>query len=172
MIVPKGLKTDPEVYNSSQKVNWYPLKRESVKKIGEQRNICFPVLLLFIYFIFSWIGTYNSIYCVLISRNGNIAISYNWCDLVQSLVHGIVPIISWNAGPKLLYSPGWMYGVKLAERTTWMMAGGDLKQPSFGCSTSQPPPRREGVKLTLLHLHMSGGPTCTVAGRWSSPVSW
>ena len=28
MIVPKGLKTDPEVYNSSQKVNWYPLKRE------------------------------------------------------------------------------------------------------------------------------------------------
>ena len=32
MIVPKGLKTDPEVYNSSQKVNWYPLKRESVKK--------------------------------------------------------------------------------------------------------------------------------------------
>ena len=28
MIVPKGLKTDPEVYNSSRKVNWYPLKRE------------------------------------------------------------------------------------------------------------------------------------------------
>ena len=102
MIVPNGLKTDPEVYNSSQKVNWYPLKRESVKKIVKQRNICFPVLLLFIFFIFSSMRTYNSIYCVLISRNGNIVISYNQFDLVQSLVHRIIPITSWNAGLEII----------------------------------------------------------------------
>ena len=74
----------------------------SKENFVEQRNICFPVLLLFIFFIFSSMRTYNSIYCVLISRNGNIVISYNQFDLVQSLVHRIIPITSWNAGLEII----------------------------------------------------------------------
>ena len=38
--------------------------------------------------------------------------------------------------------------------------------------TSRPPPRREGVKLALRHLLMSGGPSCTVVGMWCRAVSW
>ena len=47
-----------------------------------------------------------------------------------------------------------------------------LSGASFGCSTSGAPPRREGVKLTLLHLLICGAPSCTVPLRWSRPVSW
>ena len=43
---------------------------------------------------------------------------------------------------------------------------GHFAPPYMDC-ISQPPLSREGVKLALLHLLMSGGPSCTVAGRWS-----
>ena len=46
------------------------------------------------------------------------------------------------------------------------------QKPSFGCSTSGAPLRRDGVKLTLLHLLICGAPSCTVPLRWSRPVSW
>ena len=48
---------------------------------------------------------------------------------------------------------------------------GHFAPPYMDC-TSQPPLSREGVKLALLNLLKSGGPSCTVAGRWSRPVSW
>ena len=43
------------------------------------------------------------------------------------------------------------------------------------CSASQPPPRRGRaveVSNVLINLLMSGGPSFTVAGRLSRPVSW